>query len=147
MRVAGFKGLKTEKQRRKERTRKGAVPVTMIKRSVLELIMAAARENYPNEWSGQLRAREGVVHEITMLPGTRVGRDSALVNLWMLPIDFSVVGSVHSHPSGNVNPSGADLEFFGKFGSVHIIAGVPYSLRSWRAYDGDGEPMDLEVVD
>ncbi len=147
MRVAGFRGLKTEKQKEKERARKGAVPVTRIMRPVLELIMAAARENYPNEFSGQLRAKNGVIFELTMLPGTLSGRDNALVNLWMLPIDYSVVGSVHSHPSGNIHPSGADLEFFQKFGSVHIIVGRPYTLRTWQAYDHDGEPIGLELVE
>jgi len=147
MRVTGFKGLKTEKQKEKDQAAKGGVPVTKIRRSVLELIMAAARENYPNEWSGQLRARNGVIFELTMLPGTMVGRDNALVNLWMMPIDYSVVGSVHSHPSGNYDPSGADREFFQKFGSVHIIVGRPYNLRTWQAYDYDGEPVVLEIVD
>ena len=146
MRVTGFKGLRTEKQKEKEQAPKGGVPVTRIKRSVLELMMAAARENYPNEWSGQLRARNGVIFELTMLPGTMVGRDNALVNLWMMPIDYSVVGSVHSHPSGNWSPSDADREFFQKFGSVHLIVGMPYNLRSWQAYDYDGEPIVLEVV-
>jgi proteasome lid subunit RPN8/RPN11 len=75
-----------------------------------------------------------------------VGRDNALVNLWMMPIDYSVVGSVHSHPSGNWSPSDADREFFQKFGSVHLIVGMPYNLRSWQAYDYDGEPIVLEVV-
>ena len=151
LRVAGFRKLQEDREReterRKERSRKGPVPVTMVRRSVLELIMAAARENYPNEWSGQLRAKNGVIHELTMLPGTMVGRDNALVNLWMMPIDYSVVGSVHSHPSGNFSPSDADREFFQKFGSVHIIAGRPYNLRTWQAYDGDGEPIRLEIVD
>jgi len=147
MRVTGFKGLRTEKQKEKEQAPKGGVPVTRIKRSVLELMMAAARENYPNEWSGQLRARNGVIFELTMLPGTLVGRDNALVNLWMMPIDYSVVGSVHSHPSGNFSPSDEDRNFFRKFGSVHIITGRPYSMRTWQAYDDDGEPVVLEVVD
>ena len=147
MRVAGFKGLRTQKERQKERARKGDVHVTAIRRSVLELIMAAARENYPNEWSGQLRAKEGVIHEITMLPGTLQGRDNALVNLWMMPVDFTVVGSVHSHPSGNFSPSDADREFFQKFGTIHIIAGRPYNLRTWQAYDWNGEPIDLAIVD
>jgi len=147
MRVSGFKGLRTEKQKERETAKKGELPVTRIKRDVLELIMAAARDNYPNEWSGQLRARNGIIHEITMLPGTMVGRDSALVNLWMMPIDYTVVGSVHSHPSGNFHPSGADREFFQKFGSIHIIAGRPYNLSSWQAYDHNGEPVELRMVE
>ncbi len=86
-----------------------------------------------NEFAGQLRARGGRIHELTMLPGTLQGRSSALVNLWMLPVDFTVVGSVHSHPSGNYWPSDQDIEFFNKFGRVHIIVGAPFSARSWRA--------------
>jgi proteasome lid subunit RPN8/RPN11 len=88
-----------------------------------------------------------MIYELTLLPGTRQGRTSALVNLWMLPIDYTVVGSVHSHPSGNFSPSDEDRNFFSKFGSVHIIAGRPYTMRTWQAYDGDGEPLELEVVD
>jgi proteasome lid subunit RPN8/RPN11 len=82
-----------------------------------------------------------------MLPGTLQGRDNALVNLWMMPVDFTVVGSVHSHPSGNFSPSDADREFFQKFGTIHIIAGRPYNLRTWQAYDWNGEPIDLAIVD
>ena len=121
--------------------------MTRIKRPVLELILQASRESHPNEFAGQLRAREGTIHELTMLPGTLQGRTSALVNLWMLPIDYSVVGSVHSHPSGNYWPSEQDIEFFGKFGSVHIIVGMPYTLSSWRAYSHTGSPVRLDVVD
>jgi len=143
MRLAGFKGIP-----RKEKKRPSAnVPVTMVKRAVLELIMAASKESFPDEFAGQLRARDGVVYELTMLPGTLQGRSSALVNLWMLPIDYSVVGSVHSHPSGNFSPSDEDRNFFRKFGSVHIIAGRPYTLRTWQAYDSDGDPVELEIVD
>jgi proteasome lid subunit RPN8/RPN11 len=143
MRVAGFKGI----PRKTKKKPSPGIPVTMIKKPVLQLIMEASRESYPDEFAGQLRASDGVVYELTMLPGTRQGRSSALVNLWMLPIDYSVVGSVHSHPSGNFSPSEADRDFFRKFGSVHIIAGRPYTLRTWQAYDGDGEPVVLEIVD
>jgi len=143
VRVAGFRDL--GKQKRAGRS--DNLPVTRIKRAVLELILEASKESYPREFAGQLRARGGIIYELTMLPGTMQGRTSALVNLWMLPIDYSVVGSVHSHPSGNFNPSEADREFFQKFGSVHIIAGRPYNLRSWQAYDDSGRPIRLEMVD
>jgi proteasome lid subunit RPN8/RPN11 len=143
MRLAGFKGI----PRKEKKTSSASVPVTKIKRSVLELVFAVSRESFPDEFAGQLRAREGIIHELTMLPGTLQGRSSALVNLWMMPIDYSVVGSVHSHPSGNFSPSDEDRNFFRKFGSVHIITGRPYSMRTWQAYDDDGEPVVLEVVD
>lgn len=144
-RVSGFRKVREDAAKKKRPSTD--VPVTKIKKNVLHLICEIAKENYPNEFSGQLRALDGVVHELTMLPGTRGGRMSALVNLWMMPIDYSVVGSVHSHPSGNVTPSGADREFFSKFGAVHIIIGKPYTLMTWQAYNYDGEPIMLEVVD
>jgi len=140
MRVAGFKGI----PRKEKEKHSPEIPVTMIRKAVLQLLLEASRESYPDEFAGQLRAR---IYELTMLPGTRQGRRSALVNLWMLPIDYSVVGSVHSHPSGNFSPSEEDRNFFGKFGRIHIIAGRPYTMRSWQAYDGAGEPVELEVVD
>ena len=143
MRVAGFKGIP-----RKGKTKPSAdTEVTKVRRAVLQLILEVSRESYPDEFAGQLRARDGVIYELTMLPGTRQGRTSALVNLWMLPIDFSVVGSVHSHPSGNFSPSDEDRNFVSKFGRIHIIAGRPYTMRSWQAYDAAGEPVELEVVD
>jgi len=144
-RVAGFKKVKDEAKKKKRPSTD--VPVTRIRRNVLHLICEVSKENFPNEFSGQLRAQDGTIHELTLLPGTKQGRVSALVNLWMMPIDYSVVGSVHSHPSGNYSPSDADLEFFRKFGAVHIIIGKPYTLKSWQAYDYDGNPMTLEIVD
>jgi proteasome lid subunit RPN8/RPN11 len=65
----------------------------------------------------------------------------------MLPVDFSVVGTVHSHPSGACYPSDADLDLFRRFGWIHIIACSPYGMRSWAAYNSLGEPIQLEVVD
>ncbi len=118
-----------------------------IRRETLEMILAASRDTYPNEFAAVLRADEGVVTEIMPLPGTRFGEDSALLTLHMLPVDFSVVGSVHSHPSGVPEPSGADLDLFNYFGYLHIIVGAPYTMDSWRAWDHNGEPYPLEVVD
>ena len=42
----------------------------------------------------------------------------------MLRVDFSIMGTVHSHPSGNLTPSVADLNHF--FGKVFMIIGFPY---------------------
>jgi proteasome lid subunit RPN8/RPN11 len=142
LRVAGFKNIP-----RKEKKTHQNLPVTGIKRAVLRLMLEASRESFPNEFAGQLRAQDGVIFELTMLPGTMQGRTSALVNLWMLPIDYTVVGSVHSHPSGNFSPSEEDRNFFRKFGSVHIITGRPYTVRTWQAYDDSGEPMRLDIVE
>ncbi|MCJ2511998.1 MAG: Mov34/MPN/PAD-1 family protein [Candidatus Thermoplasmatota archaeon] len=118
-----------------------------IKKETIEMILEASRDVYPNEFGAILRAEEGVITEIMLLPGTLSGSRSAIFQLHMLPIDFTVVGTVHSHPSGSISPSGADVALFQKFGYIHIITGVPFNEDSWRAFDLYGEPVDLEVVD
>jgi proteasome lid subunit RPN8/RPN11 len=120
---------------------------TAIKRETIQMILEASRETFPNEFGAILRAEEGVITELMLLPGTLSGSRSAIFQLHMLPIDFTVVGTAHSHPSGSISPSGADVALFQKFGYIHIITGVPFDLDSWRAFDLYGEPIDLEVVD
>ena len=118
-----------------------------IKRETLQMILEASRETYPNEFGAILRAEEGVITEIMLLPGTLSGSRSAIFQLHMLPIDFTAVGTAHSHPSGGIAPSRADVAMFQKFGYIHIITGVPFDDDSWRAFDLYGEPIELEVVD
>ncbi len=118
-----------------------------IKREILDLILQVSKENFPKEFAGVLRCEEGVITEIMLLPGTVSGKQSALLRLHMLPIDYTVVGTVHSHPGESNNPSGGDLQLFRKFGYVHIITRVPYDTNSWKAWDLDGNPYQLDVVD
>jgi proteasome lid subunit RPN8/RPN11 len=120
--------------------------VRAIRRKILRMILAASRDQYPREFSAALRAKDGVITELLLMPGTQSGRTSALPGIYNLPIDFSVAGSVHSHPSGNFCPSEADLVFFQKFGYVHIITGSPFGEANWAAYDIRGNRTVLAVV-
>ncbi len=118
-----------------------------IDRGLLEMINEAARDSLPNEFVAMLRAEDGVIQELLLLPGTLQGEDSATLMMHMMPIDFSVVGTVHSHPGYSNRPSREDLELFRRHGYVHIITCLPYDEGSWRAYDGQGNRMQLPVVD
>jgi len=138
LKVKGFK------KKRKESKRKG---IWGIRTKTLRMILEASKETYPNEFSATLRAEGGVINELLMLPGTLQGETSAILRLHMLPIDYSVVGTVHSHPSGVIRPSDADLRLFEKFGKVHVIVGRPYDMGSWRAFGFKGNPIELELVD
>jgi proteasome lid subunit RPN8/RPN11 len=111
------------------------------------MILEASRSSYPNEFAAILRAEDRVITELLLLPGTLSGESSALFRLHMLPIDFSVVGTAHSHPSGSFWPSGADLTLFQRFGFVHIIAARPYNMRSWAAWDFYGDRWELEIIE
>jgi len=117
-----------------------------IRRKTLRMILEASKDTYPKEFAAILRAEEGVIEELLLLPGTVSGDVHAIFQLHMLPIDFSVVGTIHSHPSGSYNPSDADRQLFAHFGRVHIIVGHPYTERTWRAYDLNGAARPLDIV-
>jgi len=117
-----------------------------ITRRALSSALASARSAYPNEFGGVLRADPpGVISELLLLPGTTAGRRHANFQLYMLPADLTVVGTIHSHPSGALHPSDADIRLFRNWGRRHIIVGTPFGPGSWRAYDGNGEEVRLEV--
>lgn len=120
-----------------------------IRKETLSLILEVSKESYPKEFAATLIAKKGIIEEINLLPGTLSGNTTAILRTHMQPPDImlSVAGIVHSHPSRNFSPSGADLHFFSKYGNTHIIVGVPYDERSWQAYDARGNTVELKVVD
>jgi len=115
----------------------------------LKLICECAKSEYPNEFGGLLRVDLGektTINEIVLLPGTISGDAHAIFRMHMLPIDFSIVGTVHSHPSYSANPSSADLQLFRKHGRIHIICANPYTSDSWKAYNHKGEEIRPEII-
>jgi proteasome lid subunit RPN8/RPN11 len=127
-----------------------------IAEAALEFALEASEDAHPNEYMGLLRGekaaalgldREGVViTDVLVIPGTESNPISATVKTSMIPNDMRAAGSVHSHPNGVLRPSDADLATFGK-GQVHIIIGYPYGKRDWQAFDREGEPTRLPVLD
>lgn len=93
-----------------------------------------------------MRAEDGVIKDVIFLPGTESSRISATLRLFMMP-NISIAGSVHSHPTSNTNPSGADLALFARVGGYNIIAGAPYDIHSWQCYDSNGRSIVLNVLD
>lgn len=125
---------------------KGKKKITGITERILKMIIESSKDAYPREFAAGMREIEGVISELILVPGTISGPSSAILKLHSLPIDYSIVGIVHSHPSPNVSPSQEDLILFGKYGRVHIIIGLPYDMDSWQAYDWNGRKIELEVL-
>ncbi len=124
-------------------------PNWKIKQECLDLILECAKSNYPNEFGGLLRIDQDLkntITEIVILPGTISGDAHAIFQLHMLPIDFSIVGTVHSHPSPSAKPSKADLSLFNKFGKIHIIAAGPFNQTSWKAFDYMGNEIEITII-
>ncbi len=117
-----------------------------IAKDTLTFILEVSKSSAPLEFAGMLQADGEVITEVVVVPGTASSDESAVMQLFMLP-NIYTVGTVHSHPSGNLRPSRADLELFGRKGKVHIIVGAPYDLSSWACYNNKGERIQVEVVD
>ncbi|MEF8878798.1 MAG: Mov34/MPN/PAD-1 family protein [Candidatus Thermoplasmatota archaeon] len=136
---------KKRNRKRKNSTRKP----WKITRRCLNLILENSKDSYPNEFGAMLRVDEknkNIITELVMLPGTLSGSSHAIFKMHMKPIDFSLVGTVHSHPSSSNHPSRADVEFFRKHGKIHIIAAYPFNKQSWQSYDYNGTPVEIEVI-
>ena len=117
-----------------------------IGKETLRFILQISKETYPDEFAALLRERDGIVCELVFLP-SHYGERSVFMHLHMMPVDFSVVGTVHSHPTPNPEPSEQDLAFFASTGKYHIITYYPFSERDWVCYNRYGEKIEAEVVD
>jgi proteasome lid subunit RPN8/RPN11 len=122
-------------------------PEWKITSSLVESISRAARSTYPDEFISMLGVKEKGSHtlsELVILPA-EFGRTHSTIRTDLIPVDPLIVGSIHSHPTHNVHPSSADKNFFSRMGSIHIIAGYPYSFETMRAYDSQGKRITLHL--
>jgi proteasome lid subunit RPN8/RPN11 len=120
-----------------------------INEELLQAIFEGARRLYPKETILLLRGRKKkdqiAVSDLIVPPLANYGRGFANIPVYMLPMDFSIVGTVHSHPSGIIMPSHADLNHL--FGVVLMIVGFPFgSAENVAVYNRSGEKLTLSVV-
>lgn len=115
-----------------------------ITKTALEFILETARKAHPREFLGLLRAKDDVIIETLIIPGSKFEKNRSSLYPHMVPLDPSIVGSVHSHP-GPPHPSRADLSFFEK-GAINMIIGYPYTVDSIAVYNAHGKPTTLEIV-
>ncbi len=116
---------------------------------LLEAIFEGAKRLYPKETILLLRGKisEDTIHvlELVVPPLATYGRGFANVPLHMLPMDFSIVGTVHSHPSGNLAPSDVDFNHF--FGRILMIVGFPFAgTENVTVFNSQGERLRLQLT-
>ena len=117
-----------------------------IAADTLALLLNMGRESHPNEFAALLEPENGIIQDVDIIPGTIGGSESASVLFEMIPINLGHIGSAHSHPNGVIRPSEADLGFFSRAGSYHIIVGYPYEQDCWGCFRSDGSRIDLPVI-
>lgn len=115
---------------------------------LLDSILSFARMQHPREAILLLRGsvgRDGITLEEHLLPPfASSGRGFAQFPPHMLPIDFSIVGTLHSHPSGSPRPSPTDLNHL--YGRIMMIVAYPYTRDRVATYNKRGEAMPLDVT-
>ncbi len=124
--------------------------VVQLPKEILEAIYAGAKQLYPRESFLLLRGkkRKGVIYisDLVLAPFAVHGEGFAHFNPYMFSGDFSLVGTAHSHPSGNISPSHVDLNYF--FGRILMIVGYPFEgERCVAVYGSEGERIALQITD
>jgi len=120
-----------------------------ISRKLLLSILRSARASYPRETVLLLRGRsKGEKIEVTDIlipPLATHGRGFAAFPLHLLPIDFTLVGSVHSHPSGVLEPSVGDLNR--RFSKVTMIVAYPFQEQNVGVFNDAGKRITLQLTE
>jgi len=118
-------------------------------REILEMILESARRLHPKETILLLRGKASKnivsVSEVLIPPLATYGKGFSAFPAHMLPIDFSMIGTAHSHPTGNLKPSVEDQNH--SMGKIMIIVTFPYMGKdNAAAYNREGEKLTLEVT-
>jgi len=121
-----------------------------VKRSVIRSILEYASACHPKEGVLLLRGkvdRKGTwIEEVELPPLSIHGAGFSSFRADMLPIDLSIIGTAHSHPSGVLKPSITDLNKF--YGRIMIIAAYPYRTeKDLAVFDGEGKRIGYKIID
>ena len=120
-----------------------------IPSNILDAIYAGAKELYPREsfllLRGNKKKNNIYITDLVLAPFTLHGEGFAHFNPYMFTGDYSLVGTVHSHPSGNISPSHVDMNYF--FGRILVIVGYPFEGQNCiAAYDSNADKLPIEIT-
>jgi proteasome lid subunit RPN8/RPN11 len=123
--------------------------IVHIPSNILDAVYAGAKELYPRESFLLLRGKKNKdvirITDLVLAPFAVHREGEVHFNPYMFTGDYSLVGTVHSHPSGNISPSHVDLNYF--FGRILMIVGYPYEGKGCvAAYDSIGDKVPVEVT-
>jgi len=120
-------------------------PMILIDKKVFKAMQEFAKTNHPREIIVLLRGKrekDNIAITDWLLPPFGTGGNGfASFPTHMLPIDFTIMGTAHSHPSGRLTPSATDMNNF--YGRVMMIIGPPYDEPRGAAYYKSGEQIPI----
>ncbi len=123
--------------------------VIRFKKTVADSILSYSIHAHPKEGILLLRGKAGkdevLITDVLIPPLATHGRGFSGFSNFMLPMDLSVIGISHSHPSGALRPSIHDLNHF--YGKLMVIAAYPYeSYNDLGVFNSHGDKLPHEVV-
>jgi len=127
----------------------GLVKEVCVERSVVDSILSYAQMFHPKEsillLKGKVDKHRITVTDVQIPPLATHGSSFSAFPLSRLPIDFSVIGVAHSHPSGALRPSVVDLNKF--YGRLMLITGYPYQTEQNIAiFDRQGNKIQYTIL-
>ena len=121
--------------------------LVVFKRDVRDGILTYCKMHHPNEailiLCGNNKKDRLMIERLMIPPLSHHGPYYSGFPTSMLPYDRSIVGTAHSHPSGNATPSLTDLHHF--IGLVSVIVRYPYEDGDLFAYNSDGEVLEYSI--
>jgi proteasome lid subunit RPN8/RPN11 len=125
------------------------IGIVQIEKSVADSILSSATDAYPKEaillLRGKVEENRILISEVVIPPLSTHGMGFSSFPHIMLPMDLSVMGISHSHPSGNLQPSIHDMNHF--YGRIMVIAAHPFqSYDDIGVFNKKGDRVLLEIV-
>jgi len=125
------------------------ISIVRLERSVADSVLSYAISAHPKEaillLRGKASKEEILIYEVLIPPLATHGRGFSSFSNIMLPMDLSVLGTSHSHPSGALQPSIHDLNHF--YGKIMMITAYPYqSYNDIGVFNSHGERLPHEIV-
>jgi proteasome lid subunit RPN8/RPN11 len=117
-----------------------------IKKELLNGIIALCKNQHPREILGLLRIVNGIAVEYILPPGSITSKSSGLFIPSRLGFDSTLNGSIHSHPSGNPNPSIIDINNVFKTKNFNFIVAYPYNLSSIKCFNNKGREIEFRII-
>jgi len=119
-----------------------------VRKELIDGILAHSKEMHPREIVLLLRGKaenDVEVNGVVVPPKAIHGIGFSGFQQYMLPLDLSIVGVVHSHPSGLSTPSVHDLNH--PYGKITMIVAYPYrSVDDITIFGKSGQVLPFEVV-
>jgi proteasome lid subunit RPN8/RPN11 len=124
-----------------------ATNTVQIKSQLIDGILKYCRQHHPREILALLKMEHEVLTEFILPPGALTSRSSGLFVPSRLPITRDYQATVHSHPSGIVQPSLQDLNGIFKGYRYNFLVGYPYRVENIKCFDKSGKELKFVIVD